>query len=125
MLGFLYYAAAFIIFAHGLIHFIGVVVYWQLAVLNEIPYKTTLLGDRWNIGDTGTRIFGLLWLIGAFGFVVTAAGMAFRTAWWQPVLLVTTLFSLVITILDWDAAKFGAITNIIILIILIVEKFIL
>jgi len=125
MLGFLFYAAAFIIFAHGLIHFIGVVVYWQLAVLNEIPYKTTLLGDRWNIGDTGTRIFGLLWLIGAFGFVVTAAGMAFRTAWWQPVLLVTTLFSLVITILDWDAAKFGAITNIIILIILIVEKFIL
>lgn len=125
MLGFLYYAADFIIFTHGLIHLIGVVVYWQLAVVNEIPYKTTLLGERWDIGETGTRIFGLLWLLGTFGFVVTAASMAFRTAWWQPVLLVTTLFSLVITILDWDAAKFGAITNIIILIILFVEQFIL
>lgn len=125
MLVFLYYAAAFIIFAHGLIHLIGVVVYWQLAVVNEIPYKTTLLGGRWDIGETGTRIFGLLWLLGTIGFVTAAAGMVFRADWWQPVLLVTTLFSLVITILDWDAAKFGAITNIIILIILLVEQFII
>ena len=122
---FLYYAAAFIIFAHGLIHLIGLVVYLQLAVVNEIPYKTTLLGGRWDIGETGTRIFGLLWLIGTIGFVVAAAGMAFRADWWQPILLVTTVFSLVITILDWDAAKFGAITNIIILIILFVTQFIL
>jgi len=125
MLVFLYYATAFIIFAHGLIHLIGVAVYWQLAVVDEIPYKTTLLGDRWDIGVSGTRIFGLLWLFGTIGFVVTAAGMAFRTTWWQPVLLGTTLFSLLITILDWDAAKLGAITNIIILIILFVQQFIL
>jgi len=125
MLVFLYYAAAFIIFAHGLIHLIGMVVYWPLAVVNEIPYKTTLLGGRWDIGETGTRIFGLLWLLGTIGFVVAAAGMTFRTAWWQPVLLATTLFSLVITILDWDATKFGAITNIIILIILVVGQFLL
>ena len=57
MLVFLYYAAAFIIFAHGIIHLIGVAVYWQLAVVNEIPYKTTLLGGRWDIGDMGMRIF--------------------------------------------------------------------
>jgi hypothetical protein len=122
---FLYYAAAFIIFAHGMIHLIGMVVYWQLAVVNEIPYKTTLLGGRWEIGKTGTRIFGLLWLLGTIAFVIAAAGMALKTPWWQPVLLVTTLFSLVITILDWDAAKFGAITNIIILIILFIVHFIL
>lgn len=123
MLMFLYYAAAFIIFAHGLVHLIGVVVYWQLAVVNEIPYKTTLLGGRWDIGETGMRIFGLLWLLGTIGFVVAATGMAIRNAWWQPVLLVTTLFSLVITFLDWDATKFGAITNLIILIILVVGQF--
>ena len=125
MLIFLYFTAAFIIFAHGLIHLIGMVVYWQLAVVNEIPYKTTLLGGRWEIGETGARIFGLMWLIGTIGFVIAAAGMTFRTSWWQPVLLVTTLFSLLITILDWDAAKFGAITNVIILIILFVTGFIL
>ena len=125
MLGFLYYAAAFIIFAHGLIHLIGVAVYLQLAVVNEIPYKTTLLRGRWEIGETGARIFGLLWLAGSIGFIVSAAGMAFRTDWWQPVLLLSTLFSLVVTILDWDAAKFGAITNIIILITLIIVQFIL
>ena len=125
MLIFLYFTAAFIIFAHGLIHLIGMVVYWQLAVVNEIPYKTTLLGGRWEIGETGARIFGLMWLIGTIGFVVAAAGMTFRTSWWQLVLLVTTLFSLLITILDWDAAKFGAITNVIILIILFVTGFIL
>ena len=122
---FLYYAAAFIIFAHGLIHLIGVVVYWQLAVVNENPYKTTLLRGRWEIGETGTRIFGLLWLVGTIGFIAAAAGMALRTAWWHPVLLVTTLFSLMITILDWDVAKIGAIVNLIILIILFVEQFII
>jgi hypothetical protein len=123
MATFLYYTAALILFAHGLIHLIGVAVYWQLAVVNEIPYKTTLLGGRWEIGDSGMRVFGLLWFLGTIGFVVAAAGMVFRTTWWQPVLLVTTLFSLVITILDWDAAKFGAITNIIILIIIFVTGF--
>lgn len=125
MMLFLYYAAAFIIFAHGLIHLIGVVVYWQLAVMNDNPYKTTLLRGRWDIGETGTRIFGLSWLVGTIGFIAAAAGMALRTDWWRPALIVITLGSLVITILDWDVAKIGAIVNLIILIILFIEQFII
>ena len=33
----LYFAAAFFLLAHGLVHLIGVVVYWQLAEVEESP----------------------------------------------------------------------------------------
>lgn len=122
---FLYYAAAFIVFAHGLVHLIGVVVYWQLAEINDIPYKTILLNGRLDIGVRGTRIFGLLWIVPTVGFVAAAAGMLFQQAWWLPILLITTLISLVLTVLDWEAAKFGAILNVLILIVLLITQLIL
>ncbi|MCJ7659693.1 MAG: hypothetical protein MUO67_11135, partial [Anaerolineales bacterium] len=60
----LYFTAAFFVFAHGLVHIIGVVVYWQLAEVEDFPpYNNTLLNVRWEIGDIGMRIYGLLWLI--------------------------------------------------------------
>lgn len=33
----IYYGAAFFVFAHGLIHLMGVVVYWQIAEVDDFP----------------------------------------------------------------------------------------
>lgn len=125
MASFLYFAAAFFVFAHGLVHLIGVVACWQLAEVEEFPpYKTTLLNSRWEIGDIGMRIYGLTWLIATLIFVVAAVGMVFRQDWWIPVLFTASLFSLVINALDWEWAKYGALLDILILGVLIVSQYI-
>jgi len=120
----LYYAAAFFIFAHGLVHLIGVVVFWQLADVEDFPpYKTTLLNGRWEIGDLGMRIYGLAWLIATLGFVVAAIGMAFRQEWWIPLLYAISLFSLIVNAFDWEWAKYGALLDVLILIVLVVTQY--
>jgi len=122
----LYISAAFFVFAHGLVHLIGVVVYWQLAEVEEFPaYKTTLLNGHWEISDNGMRIYGLLWLIATLGFVAAAVGMVIRQDWLIPMLFGTSFFSLVINALDWEWAKYGVILDIIILAVLVVTQYII
>jgi len=122
----LYYAAAFFLFAHGLVHLIGVVIYCQLADVEEFPaYKTTLLNGHWEIGDTGMRIYGLTWLIATLGFVAVAIGMVFRLEWWIPLLYGTALFSLIVNTVDWEWAKYGALLDILILVILVISQYLI
>ena len=54
----------------------------------------------------------------AIGFAVTALAFWFGWGWWQPVLLSVTLFSLLLTALDWNVAFAGVIVNLAILILL-------
>ncbi len=41
-------------------------------------YKTTVLFGRWDLGPGSIRLFGLLFLVAAVGFVVAAIGMVNR-----------------------------------------------
>ena len=50
-----YYIGVGIIFIHGLIHLMGFVAYFPLGEIAELPYKTTLLGGRWDIGTYGCQ----------------------------------------------------------------------
>ena len=122
----LYFAAAFFLLAHGLVHLIGVVVYWQLAEVEEFPpYKNTLLNGRWEIGDIGMRIYGLFWLIATLGFAAAAVGMVLRQDWWTPMLFRTSFFSLVVNALDWEWAKYGVILDSLILALLVVTQYLI
>lgn len=104
---------------HGLIHLIGTAVYMKLAEIQEFTYKTTLLGGRWDLGDKGMRIFGALWIIPTIGFIAVSVALFTGGEWWRSVLLAVTLFSLVLTILDWSETYAGAIINIVILVVLL------
>jgi hypothetical protein len=64
------------------------------------------------------RIFGLLWILPTVGFIVVAAALLAGWGWWQPALYAVALFSWVLTSLDWQVAKAGAIINVIIVIAL-------
>lgn len=111
----LLYVIALGLLIHGLIHLMGLVAYWPLGVIDELPYKTTLLGGRWTVGAGGMRAFSVIWLLATLGFVIAAIGVLLGASWWQPVLIITTLISLVICVLDWSVAFRGAIINIVIL----------
>ncbi len=110
--------ATIVLVLHGLIHLMGTVAYLQLGVIQQLPYKTTLLGGRWDLGAGGIAVYGALWAVAAIGFVVAALAFWFGWAGWQPLLLGVTLLSLVLTALDWDVAFAGVILNIAILALL-------
>jgi hypothetical protein len=110
--------AAIILALHGLIHLMGAAAYLKLANVQGLPYKTTVLGGRWDLGELGIGIFGVLWAIAAIGFVVATIAWLMNKNWWRPALVVVTLLSLVLTALDWETAKTGVAVNLVNLAIL-------
>lgn len=120
MAGPLAYLAAFVLVAHGLAHLLGTAVYLELAEIADLPYKTTLLGGAVDVGDVGIRVFGVLWAVAAVGFVVSAGAMLVEWDAWRSLLLGVTIFSLVLTLLDWSVAYAGVVVNLAILVVLVV-----
>lgn len=109
------YASAIFLALHGLVHLMGFLVYLRITEMKDLPYKTTLLGGRWELGDPGMRLFGVFWLLPLIGFAVAVYGLYADTSWWRPVLIGATLVSLALTGLDYKAAYAGAIINLVIL----------
>jgi hypothetical protein len=107
--------ASGLLILHGLIHLMGTTVYMKLGKIEGLPYKTTLLGSRWNLGERGMWLFGALWVFPAVGFVLCGIALFVGWAWWLPLAMGCALFSLVLTGLDWSAAYAGAIVNLLIL----------
>jgi hypothetical protein len=110
-----------VLIVHGLIHLMGATVYLRLGEVQGLPYKTTLLNGRLNLGSTGIGIFGALWVAPAFGFVLAAVALAFGWSWWLPALLGAALVSLVLTGLDWNVAFAGAIVNVVIVVAVVLK----
>ena len=107
--------ATVILFFHGLIHLMGTVVYMRLGTLAEFPYKTTILGGSIDLGTNGIYIFGLLWALAAVGFVGTTVGLLAKWKWNTRLLVTVSIFSLVLTVLDWQIAYTGVLVNVAIL----------
>ncbi len=103
----MHYAIAVFIAIHGFAHLVGFVVPWRLAELAEMPYSTLLFGGKLDVGDTGIRFVGLLWLVVALGYFATAGAIAFLLLWWLAALFVVTVFSLLLCIVGWPHSKIG------------------
>ena len=105
---------------HGLIHLLGFTAYFPLAKIAELPYKTSLLNGKWEIGAGGMRLFSLLWLLAALGFAASAVALFLKQPIWAPVMQVSAAFSLALCIFDWKAAFRGAWIDLVILLVLFV-----
>ena len=103
---------------HGVAHLPGFVNSWRLAVFPDLPYHTTLLAGRLEIGDAGMRVVGALWLAAALGFCVAgAAGLAQRGGW-VPLAMIVAAVSATLCVLEWPAARIGLWVNLAILLVL-------
>lgn len=111
-----FFIAAALVILHGLVHLMGFLAYWPLREVADLPYKTTLLGGRLDVGPAGMRLFSVFWLVAAVGFVIAAVGLVAGKEWWLPLMAVAVLLSLVICILDWQNAFRGAIIDLVILV---------
>lgn len=108
--------------AHGIAHLVGFVTYWKIASFEEMPYKTTLLSDRVDVGDAGIRIVGIFWLLTGLAFAVLGIGVITLQPWWYPLIIYLSIFSLLMCILGWPDARFGALINLIILAFLVLAN---
>lgn len=110
--------AAIVFILHGLVHLLGTVTYLKLSVVQGLAYKTALLSGRWNIGENGAALYGVLWALAAGGFIIAAVALLAGWEWRRLALLAAATLSLILTVLDWQDARAGAILNVVILIVL-------
>lgn len=108
-------AAAVVLAAHGVIHLIGFVVPWQLATVDGFPYRTTVLAGLLDVGGTGARAVGGLWLVCAVGFVVAAVALWRGEPWAMPLIIGLGLASLVLCVLALPESGLGVVVNVAIL----------
>ena len=101
---------ALLLIVHGIAHLVGFVVPWHVVRAPDLAERTTVLGGSLDLGESGMKIFGILWLILAFGFV--ASGWALMTEWWDTVWIVRlAAMSIVLCIVGWPDTQIGLAVN--------------
>jgi hypothetical protein len=113
-------ALAFLMTLHGMAHLVSFVEAWRLMPQGGFPYKTTILAGRVDLGDSGTRAVGVIWLLVAVAFMLAAAGAVVDAAWWMPVALGIAASSLLLSFVELPQAKPGLAINIAIIATLVV-----
>ncbi|HEY7186440.1 MAG TPA: hypothetical protein VH436_07820 [Vicinamibacterales bacterium] len=101
---------AFMLLAHGVAHLPGFFVGWQLVSFPKLPYRTTIFGTI-DIGDVGTRLVGIGWLMSSIVFASLAAAIALRIALPSALLPLALGASAVLCVSAWPKASYGFITN--------------
>lgn len=100
---------------HGVAHFVGFAVPWGLAKPPGGTYSTTILGGRVDLGASGMRAYGVLWLLLGIGFLFAAIGTIAARGDWFHLALWVTVASLLLAILSWPEARIGVAVNLVIL----------
>jgi hypothetical protein len=104
-------AIALLMALHGIAHLPGFLNAWELVSIEEIPYHTTVLSGRLDLGDTGIRALGVMWLAAAAVFIAAAAGALAHGSWWIPWAACAALASLLLSIAEWPEARIGVAVN--------------
>ena len=117
------WALAFALVAHGVAHGVGFAVPWRLITPAEMPYKTTILAGRIDVGAGGIKAIGLVWL--AIGLACAAAGIAVASravALTSPVVVAVLAASTFMCLLEWPEARIGLFLNLILFAIVFVLR---
>lgn len=115
-------ALAGFLLIHGVAHLVGFVVPWRIMQAEEMPYATTLLAGRLEVGDVGAKIVGLVWLALALAFVVASGWVWMERQGWADFVMVVAAVSLVFSILGLPAARLGIPINLVLLGLLLLGR---
>ena len=102
---------AFLLAAHGIAHGVGFAVSWHVISTIDLPYSTTVFGGRWNVGDEGIRLVGLLWLLAGAACLIAAAGVVTDAPWAVGATIAALVLSLAMCAVGWPAARTGVYLN--------------
>ena len=107
---------------HGFAHIVGFLVSWKIMKSDDQPYSTKLLSRKIDVGDMGIRIMGILWLLTALGFFLSAYGVFSLAEWWNMSAWLFAIFSLLICLISLPNTKFGVLANVLLIVFLIINK---
>jgi hypothetical protein len=112
------FAFAGLLIAHGIAHLVGFAVPWKLMSSAEVPYRTTILGGAIDVGHTGARTLGVVWLIAALAFILLAGAVlaGWNVRLWAFAMLA---LSMVLCVVGWPEARIGLVVNTVLLIVLL------
>jgi hypothetical protein len=110
-------ALVILLVVHAVAHVVGFVVPWRLTSSAELPYKTTLLAGRIDVGDGGIRIVGLLWLAMAIAFIAASAAFALQKPGAFAFMAVVASGSLSLCLVGWPEARIGFFVNVALLVL--------
>lgn len=110
------FAFAVFLVLHGIAHGVGFAGAWRLGEFRDAPLDTTLLAGRVDVGVTGIRAMGILWLLTGIVFAVAGIGVWRSTEGWPLVTAGVAGFSLVMSVLGWPEARIGVALNVAILV---------
>lgn len=99
---------ACLLIAHGVAHVVGFLGAWA-------PTRTTLIGDRIDLGTRWIKLVGLLWLAGAIGFGVAGVATLANAPWWSTAVMGLAGSSLTLCILQLPQTKVGIVLNAVII----------
>jgi hypothetical protein len=111
-------AVAVLMAIHGFAHLPGFLSSWRLAKLEGLPYGTTVLNGRLDLGDAGIRAIGVSWALVAVGFWVASAGAIGNRPWWVPAAASLAIGSLFLCVLGLPEARIGVAVNLVLMVAL-------
>lgn len=110
-------ALSIFLFAHGIAHLVGFLVPWRIVKTEDMPYKTTLLMGKIDIGDMGIRIMGIIWLLIALAYFYSSWTTYQQMDIWMTYTLVVTIISLVFCLLAIPDSHIGVYIDIALIIL--------
>lgn len=100
-------ALSLLLLLHGIAHLPGFLVSWRLMKAESMSYGTSIVGGALDVGDTGIRLVGVLWLLVAAACVVAGVAGLRGTPGWPTLALTAVTFSFLLCIIGWPAARIG------------------
>ena len=107
---------------HGLVHLLWFVVPWQVTTVDGLPYATTILAGRLDVGRAGIRIVGLFWLAATVLWLAAGLALVFAAPWWPGLAAAAAVFSAALCVLGLPVAKYGLAINAAILLLLVLNQ---
>lgn len=111
------WAFAALLIAHGVAHMAGFAVSWRLLSSPDLPYHTTLLNGRLEVGSSGMQIVGLAWLLVGLAVAASAASLIARWDYAFTAIVAATAGSLILCVLEWPLAWLGIAANVAVLLL--------
>jgi hypothetical protein len=105
------WAIIIVVLAHGIGHIMGFMAAWTNVPMGFTD-RPSLLSDTLTIESTIGRIFGLLWLVAMFAFLIGGYGLVTHQDWWRTLVIAAAFISLVAILPWWNTVtpgpRFGA-----------------
>ncbi len=93
-----------------------------MAAESARPLQDDRPGRPDDLGNLGTKIVGLVWLLLTIDFALVAWGAYGGAVWWPIAAVATALTSLVLCLLTWPETKVGAFVDVGIVVVVVVWR---